>query len=230
VYPLYAFLALVGVLAGLRLWPILIHTLVWRSGLATATHDASSPSEEFKGRVTRLVLVAAGAWFCIFASVTFLVSYTRTYRGGWVALFSGVTFTSCFVVANYFLMLRRLQTASNAAPHSEHAKLGRVRVLLKRASSSLVGHIVLFQLFFALPMFILFVYLNYSEGTLTFSWGVWIAFVSVCGGLFMALFLWFTLSRWFVYLRRDTDAMRALLARGGSDTVSRRSNNHSRGP
>jgi hypothetical protein len=229
VHPLYAFLAFVGVLAGLRLWPILIHTLAWRSGLATATHDASGPSEEFKGRVTRLVLVAAAAWFCVFASVTFLVSYSRTYRGGWVALFSGVTLTSSLVVANYFLRLRRLQTAANAAPHSQHAKLSRVRMLLKRVSSSLVGHVVFLQLFFALPMFVLFVYLNYSEGTLTFSWGVWIAFVAVCGGLLMALFIWFTLSRWFVYLRRDTDAMKSLLGRGGG-TVYRRSNNRSRGP
>ena len=102
-------------------------------------------------------------------------------------------------------------------------------MLLKRVSSSLVGHVVFLQLFFALPMFILFVYLNYSEGTLTFSWGVWIAFVAVCGGLLMALFIWFTLSRWFVYLRRDTDTMKSLLGRGGG-TVYRRSNNRSRGP
>jgi len=62
-------------------------------------------------------------------------------------------------------------------------------------------------------MFIVFTYLNYTEGTLTFSWGLWIAFVAEISAIFMALLLWFTLSRWFVYERRDTDAIKTYLAK-----------------
>jgi hypothetical protein len=64
-------------------------------------------------------------------------------------------------------------------------------------------------------MFTLFTYLNYTEGTLTFSWGIWIAFVAECFAIFMALFFWFTLSRWFVYLRRDTETMKTFMAKKG---------------
>jgi hypothetical protein len=210
---LNAFLAIVGLLVGLRVWPIVIHTLFWLSGLALAKHDTSGPSEAFTSKVTRVVLAAAGAWVCFFGGIAVLVSYMSAHPGAWVALFLGVTLASCFAVVNYLLTLRRLRTTATAVPDSRSVKPTRVRTFLKWASSSLVGHIALFQLLGALPMFILFVYLNYSEGTLTFSWGIWIAFVAGCFGLFMALFFWFTLSRWFVYLRRDTDAMRALLAK-----------------
>jgi hypothetical protein len=202
------------VLAGLRLWPIVIHTLFGLSGLATAKHDASGPSDAFKTKVTRTVFLAACVWFCFFSSIAVLLGYMATNPGGWVALFLGIALTSCLAVANYFLALRRLRTAGKTKADAGITKQpSKVRKFAKWASSSLVGHIVLFQICGALPMFILFMYLNYSEDTLTLSWAIWIAFVAECFGIFMALLMWFTLSRWSVYLRRDADAMKALLAK-----------------
>lgn len=82
-------------------------------------------------------------------------------------------------------------------------------------SHTLTGFIVLFQLGYSLPMFMTFTYLNYSDGTLTLRWTVRIALIASISGIVVALIMWFTLFRWFVYLRRDTDAMRAWLASKG---------------
>jgi hypothetical protein len=155
-------------------------------------------------------LITGGGWALFFGCVAALMSRVPTHPGAWVALFVGVALSGCFAVANYHRALRRLHAGTSA---SDAKSVSKVRTFLKWCSSSLRGHIVLYQLLGAVPMFILFTYLNYTEGTLTFSWGIWIAFVAECFALFMALFQWFTLSRWFVYLRRDTERMKALLAK-----------------
>jgi hypothetical protein len=203
-------LAIVGVLAGLRLWPVFIHTVFWLTGLAKAKHAETGQSEAFKKRVTRVLLAAGCAWFAVSAGIALLLSQVSDRPGVWVSLVLGVALTPYIAVASYFSALRRAERKSQGLPDKPK---GKVRTFLKWCSSSLEGHIVLFQFLWALPMFILFTYLNYTEGTLTFSWGTWIAFVAECSAIFMALFAWFTLSRWFVYLRRDTEAMKALMAK-----------------
>jgi hypothetical protein len=211
-------LAIIGLLLGLRFWPVVINIALAFSGAATAKHDASGPSDAFKTKVTRIVVIAGGAWFLLFSSIAVLVSRVMTSPAGWVAFFAGFAFTGCFAVANYALALRRLhQRAEGPAEGTSVRPISKVRTFLKWCSKSLVGHIVLCQLMGALPMFILFTYLNYTEGTLTPSWGVWVAFVAECFGLFMAMFLWFGLSRWVVYLPRDTAAMKALLAKNQAE-------------
>jgi hypothetical protein len=218
------FLAIVGVLAGLRLWPVLMHVLFWLTGLAKAKHDDTGQSEAFRRTVTRLLLAAGSAWFALFATIAVLLSQASGRPGIWVALFLGFALTPSVAIGGYFSALRRLKRKAQGLPDKPK---GKVRTFLKWCSSSLEGHIVLFQFLGALPMFILFTYLNYTEGTLTFSWGIWIAFVAECFGIFMALFFWFTLSRWSVYLRRDTEAMKALLAKRGVKAVPDSERNHS---
>jgi len=69
-----------------------------------------------------------------------------------------------------------------------------IKRLFKWASSSLLGHLFLFQLLWAVPMFTLGWYLNYSEGTLTWAWAPHVAFYSALGGVTMALLIWYTIS------------------------------------
>jgi hypothetical protein len=76
-------------------------------------------------------------------------------------------------------------------------------------SHTLTGFIVLFQLGYSLPMFVTFTYLDYSDGTLTLGRTARIALIASISGIVVALIMWFTLFRWLVYLRRDTEAMRA---------------------
>jgi hypothetical protein len=218
------FLAIIGVLAGLRLWPVLMHVLFWLTGLVKAKHDDTDPFDAVRRRVTRVLLAAGSAWFALFAGITVLLSQASARPGMWGALFLGLALTPCVAIGGYFAALRRLKRKARGL--TDEPK-GKVRTFLKWCSSSLEGHIVLFQFFGALPMFILFTYLNYTEGTLTFSWGIWIAFVAECFGIFMALFLWFTLSRWFVYLGRDTEAMKALMAKRRIKAVPDSDENHS---
>lgn len=66
---------------------------------------------------------------------------------------------------------------------------------LKWASTSLIGNIVLLELFAGMPLFIAFLYLNYSEGTLTMTWGLLIAVVSGLIGVAGGLFSWFTVAQ-----------------------------------
>jgi hypothetical protein len=42
------------------------------------------------------------------------------------------------------------------------------------ASNCLTGHVALFQMTFALPMAVLFMGLDYAEGTLTPGWALWL--------------------------------------------------------
>lgn len=203
-------LAIVGVLAGLRLWPVLIHVSFWLTGLDQVKHGEAGPTEAFNRRVTRVALVAGCGWFALFAGLAVLLTQVSAHPGGWVAFVLGIALTPCLALAAHFSALRRIKRKALGLPDKP---IGKVRRFLKWCSSSLEGHIVLLQFLWAVPMFILFMHQNYTEGTLTLSWGLWIAFVTECSAIFMALLFWFTLSRWVVYLRRDTEAMKALLAK-----------------
>ena len=63
--------------------------------------------------------------------------------------------------------------------------------LLRRAGSSLAGHIALAQIGWSLPMAALFLYLNYKQGALTFEWALWIVFISSVLGLAWAIVMWY---------------------------------------
>ena len=44
-------------------------------------------------------------------------------------------------------------------------------------------------------MCLLFLYLNYDEGTLDVQWGLWVVFVSAVSGVVVATLFWFTVVR-----------------------------------
>ena len=59
--------------------------------------------------------------------------------------------------------------------------------------SSLIGHVVALQLFYSLPMFVVFTDLQYDNGagTLTFYWLLRMFVVSSLGGIVFAVLFWF---------------------------------------
>lgn len=63
---------------------------------------------------------------------------------------------------------------------------------MRWASKSLVGHLVFLGGAFAIGETLLFLYLDYSDGTLTVAEGIWIVFVSCVGGALVAVALWYT--------------------------------------
>jgi hypothetical protein len=62
-----------------------------------------------------------------------------------------------------------------------------IKKLFKWARTSLIGTIVVFELFLSIPMTILGLFLNYSEGTLTFAWAIWVLYVCAVGGAVLAV-------------------------------------------
>jgi len=64
----------------------------------------------------------------------------------------------------------------------------------KRASSSLWGHVILCELFFSLPLFLIFLEANYTDGTLNFAWALYLAAVWSSLGAVGAAFIWYTIS------------------------------------
>jgi len=66
--------------------------------------------------------------------------------------------------------------------------------LLKRSSSSLLGHIALFEIVFSLPFFLYFLHQHYLEDTLTVEWAIYLAVIWAVGGAVVAGFVWFTVS------------------------------------
>jgi hypothetical protein len=62
---------------------------------------------------------------------------------------------------------------------------------IKRASSSLGGNILLWELIFSLPLFLIFLWKNGSEGNLTFGWAIHIALACSVMGALAATFFWF---------------------------------------
>lgn len=85
------------------------------------------------------------------------------------------------------------------------------RTFANWASHTLIGHVVLFELTTALPMAAIFIYFDYSDGTLSFGRVLYLIAVWSAGIAAAAVIFWFTFSRWFVYLRRDTAAMKERL-------------------
>lgn len=66
--------------------------------------------------------------------------------------------------------------------------------LVKRASSSLTGHIALVEAVFSLPLFLYFLAKSYAHGTLTISWGVYLAVVGASLGVVGAAIVWYAVS------------------------------------
>jgi hypothetical protein len=62
---------------------------------------------------------------------------------------------------------------------------------LKRASLSLSGNILLWEVGFSAPLFLAFLLKSNSEGTLTFEWAVHIALVSSVVGALVATCFWY---------------------------------------
>jgi hypothetical protein len=77
-----------------------------------------------------------------------------------------------------------------------------VRRFFRWGFSSLSHQLILFFIVFSVPMFILFVLLNYSEGTLTWDWAVSIALYSLLGGIASGTVMWFTVTLPLIRRRR----------------------------
>jgi hypothetical protein len=73
----------------------------------------------------------------------------------------------------------------------------------KWASFSLLGHIALIELFFSLPAFLVFLDLNYDQGTLTLSWALYIALIAALLGVVGAALVWYTISLPLIKQRKD---------------------------
>jgi hypothetical protein len=62
---------------------------------------------------------------------------------------------------------------------------------LRWAGSSFIGHMVLYGLACGVSLSATGLALNYSEGTLTLRWGLWIVFVSTLGGVIVGILGWY---------------------------------------
>ena len=60
------------------------------------------------------------------------------------------------------------------------------------ARATLLGHIAFLQAVYAVPLFLLFAYLNYYRGELTLRWALWMLLVSSASGLVVAVLFWYT--------------------------------------
>lgn len=69
----------------------------------------------------------------------------------------------------------------------------RLVLIAKWAGSSLIGHIVLYGIVGSIVMSSVLIGLNYSEGTLTFNWALFIVFISTLGGITIGALGW-----WFI--------------------------------
>ncbi len=72
----------------------------------------------------------------------------------------------------------------------------------KWASSSFIGHIVLFELVGSVPMFFVFVSVAHSEGTLASAWVVYLAVIWAVLGAAGAALVWHTVSLPLIRRRR----------------------------
>jgi hypothetical protein len=76
---------------------------------------------------------------------------------------------------------------------------------LKWGSTTLTGHLVLFQLIFSVPMYLLALYVNYLQGSLTLLWGFYTAFACAVIGSVFAVVFWFTISSGLIKKRERRD-------------------------
>ena len=82
-------------------------------------------------------------------------------------------------------MMWRIDPSATFRAKSKFARL---------AVSSLIGHILLAELFFALPLLVIFVFLNYSEGTLTVAWSAQMIVVATLVGAAFGAIAWFSIT------------------------------------
>lgn len=73
----------------------------------------------------------------------------------------------------------------------------------KWASSSLLGHVALTEVFFSVPLFLVFLDLNYEDGTLTIAWALYMALIWALLGVVSAAFVWHTISLPLIKRRKD---------------------------
>jgi hypothetical protein len=76
----------------------------------------------------------------------------------------------------------------------------RITAFLKWASTSLVGHVLLYGLAFTLFLSPILIYLNYVEQTLTLSWAIFVVVVCAVLGAVGGLLIWSTIT--LPYIRR----------------------------
>jgi hypothetical protein len=69
-----------------------------------------------------------------------------------------------------------------------------VSKLLKRASSSLLGNVVLVEVLFSAPLCLIFLSQSYAEKTLTVSWTAWLIVVWAAMGAAAAVVFWYAVS------------------------------------
>lgn len=65
---------------------------------------------------------------------------------------------------------------------------------LKKGNPTLLGHVVLFEVIFSLPLFLFFLSTRHARGTLTLDSGIYLAFIWAAGGAVVAVLFWFTFS------------------------------------
>ena len=75
--------------------------------------------------------------------------------------------------------------------------------LSRWASSSLLGHVVLFEVILSLPLAIVFFVLNYSQGTLTVAWVFYMATIWAAFGALVAVLGWYIVSLPLIKLRQS---------------------------
>ena len=84
-------------------------------------------------------------------------------------------------------------------------------------STSLVGNVVLAELFGMVPVFLVFSVLFYSEGTLTADWAIYMALLCALGGVIGGILIWFTIIK---PLKKGRE-LEATLARYARDDAER---------
>ena len=68
------------------------------------------------------------------------------------------------------------------------------KAFLKWVGTSLIGHVLFYQLILAIPILATFLYLTYSDGTLTAAWSVYIVVVSAVFGVMVAAGIWYMIT------------------------------------
>jgi hypothetical protein len=79
----------------------------------------------------------------------------------------------------------------------------RTTNLLQWAAGTLLGHVVASAVGFSLPLCIVFLDLNYQEGTLNPAWALWIVSMTGLLGLVFAVLFWYSVTRPLIKRRND---------------------------
>ena len=70
------------------------------------------------------------------------------------------------------------------------------------ASHSFVGHVVLFQIMWTVPMLIISIVLNNADGTVTLLWALNSLALSSLSAFVIAILVWYTISRPLIRQRK----------------------------